>query len=68
MIGGPTLFSKRHFEMIAAAMEECYKWQATPDEKKMWERILDELCAVFEVTNARFNRVRFRDACRGKLK
>jgi hypothetical protein len=62
MKGGNTvaasMFSKRHYEAIAEVMRD--NKIVTPE---VWENIRDDLGALFEADNEKFNRTKWEEAC-----
>ena len=53
-----SMFSKRHYEAVAAILSQ--NKIVTPET---WENIRDDLGALFEADNPRFDRDTFKEAC-----
>lgn len=58
-----SLFSRRHYEAIAAVMRETSGSIYSDDHNQIFTEILDALSNLFEADNERFRPERFREAC-----
>lgn len=58
------MFSKRHYEAVAEAMQEaCPETHWDPNKRAQWEVTGNRLCDMFARDNSAFNRARFIAAC-----
>jgi hypothetical protein len=53
-----SMFSKRHYEAIAEVLS-----QNKIVKPEVWEDIRDDLGALFEADNEKFNRTKWEEAC-----
>lgn len=58
-----SMFSKRHYEAIAAILNEAGNDTNCYDVSELWEVMRERFATMFEADNEKFNRTKWEEAC-----